>query len=147
MNKLTACLLAACAILSAGWAQAQYPQKVVKLIIPGGPGGPSDIIARMTADHLSKMWPHPVIAENRPGKGVIAAEAAAKSPPDGYTLLLVNGATAINASLVAKLPYDTIADLAPITQINSTAFALIVPGGSQLRSRSSSRRPGPTPVH
>jgi len=124
----------ACGLPFSAQVYAQYPDRVVRLMVPGAPGGPSDILARKTADGLSKVWPHPVIVENRPGNGVIATDVAAKAPPDGYTLLLVNGATAINASLVAKLPYDTLRDLAPITQINSTAFALIVPVASPVTS-------------
>ena len=118
------------AISCCSTALAQYPDHLVRVMVPGASGGPTDVFARMIADKFGKLWGQPVIVENRPGNGVIATDVAAKSAPDGYTLLLVNGATAINASLVAKLPYDTLNDLVPIAQINAAAFALMVSANS-----------------
>jgi tripartite-type tricarboxylate transporter receptor subunit TctC len=109
-------------------AQAQdYPQRTVTFICPFPAGGGTDILTRMLAQELQDKLKQPVIVENRTGAGtVIAAAAVAKSPPDGYTLLLAPVTTlAIGPSVYKSLPYDTVKDFAPIGLVGSAQFALV----------------------
>lgn len=107
-------------------AQAQYPQKSVRIIVPSSPGNSSDIMARLIADRLSQKWNQPVVVENRPGAdGRIGAEAVAKAAPDGHTLFIPNaGVITINPALFGKMSYDPINDLAPITQVATIVIVL-----------------------
>src|SRR5262249_25534072 len=94
--------------------KAGYPNKPLRIIMPVGSGGPTDIVAGMLADKLSAMWGQQVFIENKPGAGNnIGTEYVAKSDPDGYTVLFAPGAIAANTSLYRKLSYDAIADFAP----------------------------------
>jgi tripartite-type tricarboxylate transporter receptor subunit TctC len=109
-------------------AQAQdYPQRTVTFICPFPAGGGTDILTRMLAQELQDKLKQTVIVENRTGAGtVIAAAAVAKSPPDGYTLLLAPVTTlAIGPSIYKSLPYDTVKDFAPIGLVGSAQFALV----------------------
>lgn len=119
-------LLAALACLA---AQAQgYPVKPIHIIVPFPSGGAVDISARAIASGLTKSLGQPVVAENRPGAGGnIAAEAVARSAPDGYTLFMTTSAIlAINPALYAKLPFDPIKDFAPISAVVSVDNVLIL---------------------
>ena len=85
------------------------------MVVAFSPGGGTDIVARIIGQKLSHMWPQPVVIDNRPGAGsTIGTEIVAKSPPDGYTLQAVSMSHALNAALFKKLPYDSIADFAPM---------------------------------
>src|SRR5690348_13997047 len=96
------------------WAQT-YPTRPVRLIVGFTPGGPTDIAARLIGQWLSERLGQPFVIENRPGAGSnIATEAVVNSPPDGYTLLLVNNANATNATLYDKLNFNFIRDIAPV---------------------------------
>ena len=97
-------------------AQQSYPTKPIRLVVPLAPGGPSDILARSMSAAISPSLGQSVVVDNRTGAGgTIGTDIAAKSPPDGYTLLLVALATyTINANLYPKLPYDARKDLAPV---------------------------------
>src|SRR5437016_13599834 len=97
-------------------ARAQvYPSRQIRLIIGYPPGGSADITARLIAQWLSERLGQPVVVESRPGGGTnIATEAVVRAPPDGYTLLLVAPANAINATLYDKLNYNFIRDVAPV---------------------------------
>src|SRR5712691_9200142 len=112
--------LAACAALAMGlispFAHAQsYPAKPVRIIIGYTPGGSADITARLMAQWLTERLGQSFVVESRPGGGTnIATEAAVRAPADGYTLLLVAPANAINATLYEKLNYDFIRDMAPV---------------------------------
>ena len=121
MRRL-AILTGAALLLSAASAFSQpdpYPVRPVRLIVPLPPGGGADLVARVVAERLSKNLNQQVLVDNRAGGGtVIGADLAAKSAPDGYTLLLGTATThAINSSLVKKLPYDPIKDFAPISLV------------------------------
>jgi tripartite-type tricarboxylate transporter receptor subunit TctC len=110
-------------------AQAQvYPAKPIRLIVPYPAGGGTDFFARAAGVQLSQQLGQQIIVENRPGAAtIIGAEAAAKSAPDGYTLLLGDTATfAVNPSLYKKLPYDPMKDLAPVTLTGRFALLLVV---------------------
>jgi len=101
-----------------GYAQDNYPSRQVRIVVPTAPGGGSDSGARLIAQELSKRWGKPVVVDNRAGAGtIIGTEVVAKSPPDGYMLLSAPGAIATNPVSYKKLPYDTIKDFAPITQM------------------------------
>ncbi len=104
-----------------------YPNKPVRFIVPFGPGGPGDAIARMIGKKLNESLGQPVVVDNRSGATtIIGTELAAKSPPDGYTLLLISTTHAVNPGLFKKLPYDPIKDFAPVTMITATPFMLVI---------------------
>ena len=108
--------------------QAQdYPTRPVRLIVSVAPGGGTDILARQLARRLTEPFGQQVLVDNRPGGGtVIGSDFVAKSPPDGYTLLMQVNALAANHTLFAKLPYDTLKDFAPVVLIASTPNVLVV---------------------
>lgn len=113
-------------------AQAQvYPAKPIRLVVPYPAGGGTDFFARTVGAQLSQQMGQPVVVENRPGAAtIIGAEAVAKSPGDGYTLLLGDTATfAVNPSLYRKLPYDPSKDLSPVTMTGRFALLLVVNPG------------------
>jgi len=129
--RLTKVVVAAL-LLCAGHAQAQpFPLKPVRIVNPFAPGGATDQIARLMAQKLSEMWGQAVLVENRAGaSGAIGVEAVAKSPPDGYTLLIATQTThAANPALYSKLPYDAARDFAPLTLAGTTPLALVVHPG------------------
>lgn len=100
------------------WAQDAYPSRPVRFILPFPPGGPTDILGRLIAERLTAQLGQPVVTENRGGAGGnVGAEAAARSAPDGYTIVLVAPSLAISPTLYAKLNYDPVKDLAPITLV------------------------------
>jgi len=108
-------------------AQSAYPTKPVHIIVTFTPGGAADFTARLIADRWSELWQQQVIVENRIGAGGnIGAEAVAKAPADGYTLLLVASAHAFNAALYPKLPFDIVRDFVPLGLATSTPMALAV---------------------
>ncbi|HUP94490.1 MAG TPA: tripartite tricarboxylate transporter substrate binding protein [Burkholderiales bacterium] len=109
-------------------AHAQsYPSKAVRMIVPFPPGGGTDYTARLIGQKLSELWAQPVVIENRPGAStIIGSEIVVKAPPDGYTLLMGSTNHTINPSLIAKLPYDTIKDFAPITVCVTSTYVLVV---------------------
>jgi tripartite-type tricarboxylate transporter receptor subunit TctC len=110
----------------AAWSQ-DFPAKPVRYVVPFGPGGSPDIVGRLVADKLTRLWEQQVIVENRAGvAGVLGTAYVAKSSPDGYTLLQCNIApNAIGVSMFAKLPYDQLRDIAPITRIGSLPNILL----------------------
>lgn len=114
-----------------GDAQAQpYPAKPVRVIVPFPPGGPTDIVARLVSQKMTENMKQPVVVENRAGAGgVVGTELAAKSPADGYTLLMGTiGGLAVSMSLLPNRGYDTLRDLVPITQaVNVTSILVTHP--------------------
>ncbi len=115
------------AAMLAGGALAQnYPAKPVRIVVPSSAGGGTDIVARILAPELSKRIGQQVIVDNRPGAGtMIGIEAVAKSPPDGYTLLMGLSTLAINSALYNKVPYDPVKDFAPVTLATASASILV----------------------
>jgi tripartite-type tricarboxylate transporter receptor subunit TctC len=109
-------------------AQSSYPDRPIKILVGFTPGVAPDITSRLIGDKLTEVWGKPVVVENITGAGGnIATDRAAKSPPDGYTLVMGGNASLVfNASLM-KLPYDPVADFAPITQVFIAANILTVP--------------------
>ena len=110
------------------FAAAQgFPARPIRLIVPFPPGGGTDTMARVVAPKLSEFLGQQVVSENRGGAGAnIGAEVAAKSAPDGYTLMLATITNAIGASLYSKLNYDLVRDFATITQLATTPHILVV---------------------
>lgn len=107
---------------------AGYPAKSMRVVVPAAPGGGADIIARLFAQPLSRSLGQSVVVENRPGaSNIIGTEFVAKAPADGYTLLLgTTGSLSNNPLLYAKLPYDSIRDFAPVSNVANSAFVLVV---------------------
>ena len=123
---LSRAMLVASLLCCSTWLHA-YPTKPIRWIVPIAPGGSNDIVARALAQKLTASLQQTVIVDNRPGGGgILGTEIAARSAPDGYTLLMVNIAHALNPSLHAKLPFDPARDFAAITLIGSAPNALVV---------------------
>jgi tripartite-type tricarboxylate transporter receptor subunit TctC len=123
-----ALMLCACgAALAQSGDAARYPTRPVRIIVPFGAGGPSDLVARTVAQKMSENLGQQVITENRGGaNGIVGVEAVARSAPDGYTLVMgTTGTHGINASLVPRLPYDTIKDFAPIARFGISNYVLV----------------------
>ena len=114
-------------LASSAAAQHAYPTKPVRIIVPVGAGGATDIVARALGLRLSTMWDQQVVVENRAGGGSnIGIEVVAKAPADGYTLLLATPPLAVNVSLYKKLAYDPIRDFAAVTLTSTGANVLVV---------------------
>ena len=114
------------ATLPAASSAQEYPAKPVRIVVGFTPGGGPDITARQLAQKLSELWKQQVIVENRPGAGgTLAAAQVARAAPDGTTLLSVSSAHAIAPAIYASLPYDTLKDLAGITQTGSSKYVLV----------------------
>jgi tripartite-type tricarboxylate transporter receptor subunit TctC len=108
-------------------ATEPFPSRPIRLIVPYPPGGGTDIVGRLLGRKLHESLGQPVVIDNRGGAGgTIGTAVAAKSAPDGYTLLLVPTSHVINPSIYAKLPYDTVSDFAPITMVASAAILMAV---------------------
>lgn len=104
-----------------------YPARALRIVVAYAPGGANDLVARPLAQKLSETWGVPVVVDNRPGGNtLIGTDHVAKSPPDGYTLLLTPPAFTINASLVPKLPYDALRDFAPVSLLNINPQVIVV---------------------
>jgi tripartite-type tricarboxylate transporter receptor subunit TctC len=116
-------------------AQAS-PGRPVKLLVGAAPGGPADFLARLTAEAMSPHLGQPLVIENKPGaSGTFAADAVAKSAPDGHTLLISGPAATVNAPhVMARLTYDPARDLAPVAVLGAGAFVLAVNAGLPIRT-------------
>ncbi len=122
-----ACALTLAAIASGAGAQ-QYPAKPVRFVVPFVAGGPTDIQARLLGEKLTQRLGHQFIIDNRGGaNGNIGMELTAKSPPDGYTIVIATvGTWAVNPSLYKQMPFDVVKDFAPIVQISTSPGVLVV---------------------
>jgi tripartite-type tricarboxylate transporter receptor subunit TctC len=108
-------------------AAQDYPSRPVKIIVPFGVGGPADLYARVVAQHLSEQLKQPFIVEPRPGAGsIIGTDAAAKSPPDGYTLLMMSNTHTTNESLVPNKPFQLMRDFVAVAPVNNSDLVLVV---------------------
>ena len=131
---LTAIMLAMLGTAAAP-AEDAYPSRPVHIFVPYPPGGAVDIVARTLGDELAKRWGQAVVIENRPGAGgIVAEEALAQSPPDGYTLIMVATGHALNGFFYDKLPYDPFKDFTPISLIGSSPNMLLVRTDSPYQS-------------
>ena len=119
----------------AAFAQAAYPAKPIRFIMPYPPGGSSEILARPIANELSKTIGQSVFIDYKPGGGsTIGADIVAKSPPDGYNMVMLLTAHAVNASLMPKLPYDTVKDFASVTLAATLPLVVVVNAQSNIRT-------------
>jgi tripartite-type tricarboxylate transporter receptor subunit TctC len=132
--KIKAAILSGCGALIAvaatgALAQAGYPAKPVRIVVPSSAGGGTDIVARIVTPKLAERFGQQMVIDNRPGAGtMIGIEVAAKSAPDGYTLLIAPSTLALNTVVYKKVPYDVMRDLAPITQlVGSTSIIVVHP--------------------
>jgi tripartite-type tricarboxylate transporter receptor subunit TctC len=149
-NLIMRCVLALLFVFAAGIAGAQpYPSQPVRIIAPAPPGSPVDIRARWVAQQLAPVLGQPVLVDNKPGAGGnIGAEAAAKSAPDGHTLVVVHqGIVSVNPHLYSRTGFDPLKDFAPVTRIVDTTLLLLVPQSSPARSvadlvRAAREKPG-----
>ena len=129
---LVLCL--ALALTSEAPAQ-DYPNRTIKMIVPTGAGGITDILARLVGKIMSEQLGQPVIIDNRSGAGgTIGTRAVAQAEPDGYTLLMAFPSHAANPALYAKLPYDSEKDFAPISMVTKVSEILLVPNTSPAKS-------------
>jgi tripartite-type tricarboxylate transporter receptor subunit TctC len=129
-------VLTVCGVLPAtGWAAETYPVRPIRLIVPTGAGGNTDVFARVVADKLREPLGQTVIIDNRPGaSGIVGSDIVAKAAPDGYTLLMVFPTHPVNPTLYASLPYDTLKDFAPVTMVTSVTQVLVVNPKSTVRT-------------
>ena len=119
-------VLSACAVVLAAQAQT-YPARPVRVLVPFAPGGTADIVARLVSAKLQDELGQQFLVDNRGGAGgTIATAMVAKAPADAYTLLVAHQGVAFNAALYAKLPYDTLKDLAPVAMIGRTPNVMVV---------------------
>lgn len=120
-------LAGAASLASAQPGAGDYPTRPIRFVVPFPPGGGTDITARTIAHKLTERWGQQVVVDNRPGaNGTIGVDIAAKSAPDGYTVTMISSSHAVNVSLYAKLPYDLMKDLTPVTQATSQPYTLVI---------------------
>lgn len=136
IGRVLAAIAAAVFLTGTGARQAQaYPDRPISMIVPFAPGGPTDIIARIVADSLSRSLKQPVVVENKPGAaGNIGMGVAARATPDGYTLLLTSTAIAVNPAIYKNLPYDPIKDFTPISELVDSPNVLVVKPSSGMKT-------------
>ena len=127
-SRISTALSVVLVTLAAGEAPAQqYPSKPVRIIVPFGAGGPADIYARYLAQRLNEPMGQSFVVDDRPGAGsIIGTELVAKSPPDGYTLLLMSNTHTVNESLVQKKPFALMKDFIPVAPINYSDLVMVV---------------------
>jgi tripartite-type tricarboxylate transporter receptor subunit TctC len=127
---LMACLFATTTVPAAPSLAQDYPSRPVKILVPFGAGGPADVTARQIGSILQESFGQPFVVENRTGAGgVIGTVEAAKSPPDGYTLLMMSNTQTANESLVPQRKYELMRDLAPIAPVNYSDLVIVVHPG------------------
>src|SRR5579859_3544269 len=123
---MRALLIALAVLVGQAHAEEPWPSKPVRFILPFPPGGGTDILGRLIAENLSTRLGQPVVTENRGGAGGnVGAEAAARSAPDGYTIVLVAPSLAISPSLYKKLAYDPIKDFAPVSLVATVPNVMV----------------------
>ena len=118
--------LAATVLCSACAAAQTYPARPIRVVVPFGAGGPADIYARFLGQHMQGPLGQPFVVENRPGAGsIIGSDIVAKSPPDGYTLLVMSNTHTVNESLIPKKPFALMKDFVPVVPINYSDLLLV----------------------
>jgi tripartite-type tricarboxylate transporter receptor subunit TctC len=134
-GTLTAALIGAGALTTPALAQSGYPDRLVMLIVPYGPGGVADVGMRILGDKLGNLLKQQFVIENKPGAGgIIAAEAGATAAPDGYTLLMTGNNTAIAEALFNKLPYNVLTDFASVSTAAFFDLLMVTRPDSPLKS-------------
>ena len=132
---LTAAAIAAPSILASRALGANWPLRIVRIVVPFPPGGSTDITARLVGNRLQEVWGQTVVIENKPGAGGnIASEMVAHSDPDGYTIFIVGPGLATNQFLYPSLSYDPIGDFAPVTLLITQPNVMCVPNSKPAKS-------------
>jgi tripartite-type tricarboxylate transporter receptor subunit TctC len=128
MNRLTrAAVLAGVTLLALNASALDYPTKPIRFIVPNAPGGGTDITSRAVGQKLTEAWHQMVIVDNRAGAtGNIGMEIAAKSPPDGYTIVIASATYSAGPATRRNMPYDLVRDFAPVTQLTSQPYVLVI---------------------
>ena len=123
------------AVICCGGAQAEFPDRPIRLVVPFAPGGANDSVARLISDRLSKILGQPMVVENRPGGGtLVGTNSVATAAPDGSTLLLISPAHTINPYINKNLPYRTLEDFTPIGQITRAAYVMVTAAASPFKT-------------
>jgi tripartite-type tricarboxylate transporter receptor subunit TctC len=134
-RALAVTLIAVAASPAVALAQSGYPTKPIRLVVPFPPGAGTDTVARFVAQKLAESMGATIVVENKTGAGgAIGAAEAAKAEPDGHTLLLMSNGNAVSASLFKALPYDTLADFAPVSTLGFFDVAVVASGESRIGS-------------
>src|SRR6266436_4057772 len=134
-RALATTLLAATSLLATQCLAQDYPTRPIKIIVPFGAGGPADVTARLIGNVLQENFGQPFVVENRTGAGgVIGTQEVAKSPPDGYTLLMMSNTQTANESLVPQRKYELMRDLAPIAPVNYSDLVIVVHASVQAKT-------------
>jgi tripartite-type tricarboxylate transporter receptor subunit TctC len=122
------CALFVCVVAASVCAAQSFPSKPVRIIVPFAPGGPNDAIARVVGQKLSELWGHPVLVDNRGGAGgTIGVDVGLKAAPDGYTLIMGGSSNlAVAPSLYTKLPYDSLRDIAPVSNCAFVPYVVVI---------------------
>ena len=116
-------------------AQAAFPSKAVRIVVPFAAGGVGDLTARIVAQKLAELLGQSVVIDNRPGAGgVVAADTVARAEPDGHTLFLMSNGTAVTAGLFKSLPFDTVKDFTPVSTLGFFDIAVVVPASSPYKT-------------
>ncbi len=127
LTAVTALCAGVFAAISAAHAQSPYPSRPVRLVVPFAAGGTNDILGRIVAERFAEKLGQPFVADNRAGANtVVGSEIVARAAPDGHTLLIVSASIAVNPSLMRKLPYDTAQDFAPVGNVASGPYLMVV---------------------
>ena len=133
--RIAAAAAAIHAMCGSAFAQTNFPSRPVHIFVPYPAGGGVDVLTRTLGDVVAKQWGQSVVVENRPGAGgVIASQAVATSPPDGYTLIMVASGHATNPFLYSKIPYDTFKDFTPVSLLASSPNILLVRANSPFKT-------------
>ena len=135
MHRLMRALAALTLFVAAAAAAQDYPDHPVKLIVPFAAGGPADVYARVLAQHLQQSLGQPFVVEDRPGGGsIVGTEVAAKSAPDGYTLLMMSNTHTVNESLMPRKPFELMRDFVAVAPVNYSDLVLVVNPGVKANS-------------
>jgi len=135
VNRRQAAVALAASLSGLSRAQATYPSKPIRIVVPFNAGGIADLTARAVGEALSARVGQAVVIDNRPGAGGVAAgELVARAEPDGYTLLLMSNGTAVSAGLFKRLPFDAQKDFAPVSLIGLFDLAIVVPAASRFKT-------------
>src|SRR5262245_8172338 len=127
LQRISSLVVLAMVWIASPVAAQDYPSRPVKVIMPFGAGGPTDVFTRAVADELSRSLKQPFVMENRPGAGtIIGTDAAAKSPPDGYTLLMMSATQTTTETLVPTKPFKLMRDFVPVASLLSSELVLVV---------------------
>jgi tripartite-type tricarboxylate transporter receptor subunit TctC len=122
------CGLALLSILALPARAEDYPNRPIRVIVPFGAGGPTDVFTRVLGEELRKVLNQPLVMENRPGAGtVIGTEVASKAPPDGYTLLMISATQTVNETLIPNKAYQLMRDFVPVAQLFHSNLVMVVP--------------------